>query len=201
MLYNLGKKLQWSQNRIWKSFNFSCGHWTNLSCYKALTCIARNISDKKCTCWLEQQHDCLEEWICFASTWFLYSWLFIASRLMSSQRTILKVIWGPKSVFKKIQVWYTSNDIIVFVRAVFNDIVLLPQNIPADKQRLIFKGKVLQDDKKLSEYGMMLLFYMYNLIFFWSQTWHFQHNFLFLYRKIPKISPRACIFQRPFLRG
>ena len=41
----------------------------------------------------------------------------------------------------------------------FNDIVLLPQNIPADKQRLIFKGKVLQDDKKLSEYGMMLLFY------------------------------------------
>ena len=46
----------------------------------------------------------------------------------------------------------------------FNDIVLLPQNIPADKQRLIFKGKVLQDDKKLSEYGMMLLFYTLQLI-------------------------------------
>lgn len=28
------------------------------------------------------------------------------------------------------------------------------QNIPADKQRLIFRGKVLQDDKLLSEYGM-----------------------------------------------
>lgn len=26
-------------------------------------------------------------------------------------------------------------------------------NIPPEKQRLIFKGKVLQDDKKLSEYG------------------------------------------------
>ena len=83
---------------------------------------------------------------------------FIASKLMSSQRTIFQVILEPKSVFKKIQVRYTLNNIIVFVRAVFNDIVLLPQNIPADKQRLIFKGKVLQDDKKLSEYGMMLLF-------------------------------------------
>ena len=166
MLYNLGKKLQWSQNRICKSFNFSCARWTNLSCYKALTCIARNKQWQKVhmlirSCYWTQQHDCLEEWICFASTWFLYSWLFIASRLMSSQRTILKVIWGPKSVFKKIQVWCTSNDIIVLVRAVFNDIVLLPQNIPADKQRLIFKGKVLQDDKKLSEYGMMLLFYTF----------------------------------------
>ena len=66
---------------------------------------------------------------------------------------------GPKSVFKKNQVRYTSNNITLFVGAVINDIVLLPQNIPADKQRLIFKGKVLQDDKKLSEYGMMLLFY------------------------------------------
>ena len=83
---------------------------------------------------------------------------FIASKLMSSQRTIFQVILEPKSVFKKIQVRYTLNNIILFVRAVFNDIVLLPQNIPADKQRLIFKGKVLQDDKKLSEYGMMLLF-------------------------------------------
>ena len=78
---------------------------------------------------------------------------------MSSQRTIFKVMLGPKSVFKKNQVRYTSNNITLFVGAVINDIVLLPQNIPADKQRLIFKGKVLQDDKKLSEYGMMLLFY------------------------------------------
>ena len=31
------------------------------------------------------------------------------------------------------------------------------QNISSDKQRLIFKGKVLQDEKKLSEYGMPLL--------------------------------------------
>ena len=81
---------------------------------------------------------------------------FIASKLMS-----FEVILGPKSVFKRIHVRYTLNNIILFVRAVFNDIVLLPQNIPADKQRLIFKGKVLQDDKKLSEYGMMLLLYTF----------------------------------------
>ena len=30
----------------------------------------------------------------------------------------------------------------------------LIQNIPIERQRLIFQGKVLRDDKKLSEYGM-----------------------------------------------
>ena len=68
-----------------KSFKLACGRRTNLTCYKAL--IAGN-SDKKCTCRLEvaTQNDCLEERVCFASTWFLYR-LLIASELMPSQRT------------------------------------------------------------------------------------------------------------------
>lgn len=36
----------------------------------------------------------------------------------------------------------------------FKDQIASDVNIPSDKQRLIFKGKVLQDDKKLSEYGV-----------------------------------------------
>lgn len=36
------------------------------------------------------------------------------------------------------------------------NILSIFQNIPADKQRLIFRGKVLQDDKLLSEYGMQI---------------------------------------------
>ena len=47
-------------------------------------------SDKKCTCQLEvvTRRDCLKERFCFASTWFLHR-LFIGSKLMSSQRTML----------------------------------------------------------------------------------------------------------------
>ena len=38
------------------------------------------------------QHDCLEERFCFTSTWFLYR-LFIASKLMSSQSTVISVAY------------------------------------------------------------------------------------------------------------
>ena len=50
-------------------------------------------SDKKCTCQFEVdiQRDCLEERFCFAGMWFWYR-LFIASRLMSSQRTIFNQV-------------------------------------------------------------------------------------------------------------
>ena len=80
------------------------------------------------------QRDCLEEWFCFASTWFLYR-LFIASKLISSQRTIFifdGVTVKTSNSFVCDISWFCGNG-----EHVWRDVNLVPRVFEGGRERTL----------------------------------------------------------------
>lgn len=68
---------------------------------------------------------------------------------MSTIRIVVKPTAGGNKIEKEIETSFTIREV--------KELLAEPSSIPADDQRLIYKGQILRDEKKVEEYGAWLL--------------------------------------------